>query len=69
MGSETGDEGAAVNIAEGHGEQPVVFCVVDFESAVWGEAVGWVFSVEYGGERDNKLFRLDGTQVCSDNTC
>jgi hypothetical protein len=41
VGSETGDEGAAVDIVKGHGEQPVVFCVADFEATVWGEAVGW----------------------------
>jgi hypothetical protein len=41
VGSETGDEGAAVDIVERHGEQPVVFCVGDFEAAVLGDAVGW----------------------------
>lgn len=40
VGCETGDESAAVNIVEGHGEQPVVFCIGDFEATVWGGAVG-----------------------------
>lgn len=38
--SETSDEGAAVDVVKRHGEQPVVFCVVDFEAAVCGDAVG-----------------------------
>jgi hypothetical protein len=42
VGSETGDEGAAVDVVERHGEKPIVFCVVDFEAAVGGNAVGWV---------------------------
>jgi hypothetical protein len=40
--SETGDESAAVDVVERHGEQPIVFCVVNFEAAVCGDAVGWV---------------------------
>jgi hypothetical protein len=34
VGSETGNEGAAMNIVEGLGEQPVIFCVGDFEAAI-----------------------------------
>ena len=41
VGSETGDEGAAVDVVEGHGEPPIIFCVADFEAAVCGNATGW----------------------------
>jgi hypothetical protein len=42
VGSETGDEGAAMDVVKRYGEHPVVFCVVDFEAAVLGNAVGSV---------------------------
>jgi len=40
VGFETGDEGAAVDIVEGLGEQPIVFCIADFEAAVCWNATG-----------------------------
>jgi hypothetical protein len=42
MGSETSYKGAAVDIIKGCREQPVIFGVVDFEAAVFGDAVGGV---------------------------
>lgn len=38
MGAETERQGAAVDIVEFVGIEPVVFYVVDFESAVWWDA-------------------------------
>jgi hypothetical protein len=40
VGFETGDEGAAVDIVKGLGEQPIVFRVDDFEAAVCWNATG-----------------------------
>ncbi len=37
---EAGNEGAAVDIIERGGEEPVVFGVINFEAAIWGNA-GW----------------------------
>ena len=37
MGFETGDEGAAMDVVEGFREDPLVFCIVDLETAVWGD--------------------------------
>lgn len=42
--AEAGEEGAAVDVVEFVGEGPFVFCVVDFELAVWGEAAGGMVS-------------------------
>jgi len=42
VGSEAGDEGAAVDIIKGRGEQPVVFGILDLEAAVLGDAVSGV---------------------------
>ncbi len=42
MGSETGDEGTAVDIIKGRREQPVIFGVVDLEAAFLGDAVSGV---------------------------
>ena len=36
--SEAGDEGAAVDVVEGCGVDPVFFRVVYFEAAIWGNA-------------------------------
>ncbi len=38
---ETGDEGAAVDVVEWHGEQPIIFSVADFKAAVCGNATVW----------------------------
>lgn len=38
--SEAGEQSAAVNVVEGAAIVPVVFCVGDFEFAVYGDIVG-----------------------------
>ena len=38
VGAETRYEGSAVDVVEGGGEEPVVFCVVDFEAAIFWDA-------------------------------
>ena len=57
-----------MNVVELLAKNPFVFCVVDFEAAVLGDAVGWALVWNRVGKED-ELFGLDGTQVCSDNTC
>jgi hypothetical protein len=49
VGFETSDEGAAVDIVKGLGEQPIVFRVVDFEAAVCWNATGWILVLNRAG--------------------
>jgi hypothetical protein len=59
-----------VDVVELFSERPLVFCVVNLEAAVWGNAVrtsvrGWEFgTLKMKGKL---LFGLDWTQICTKN--
>ena len=70
-------KGPAVDIVEFLGEDPLVFCIVDFERAVWRNAVGFVregnkrvLSVRVYQECEKAKHLqswLNRTQICTNN--
>lgn len=64
---EAAGEGAAVDEVEFLAVDPFVFCVVDFETIVGWDVVGFVRGDSVEG-RDCALVWLDWTEVCTENT-